>query len=392
MMPAQTPGGFARRLPLPRMRIAVTTLSGCVAALLALGMVMLYSSSMPQAGAHYLKMQMLWCLLGLGVCAAVASVPARWLERVAWPLFALSVLLLALVLVPGLGRRINGAQRWFDFHNVRFQPSELAKLGLILALAAYGARMQRHMHTFRRGVLWPGLIIAVPLGLIFVEPDRGTTILLAAVGGVMLLLAGARWRFILPPALLAVAALGWSLWHDPVRSERILAFLHPEEHREGAGYQVWQGVLALGSGGWFGTGLGNSRQKLGYVPERHTDFILPIIGEELGLVATLSVLAAFALIFYCGAFIAWRAPDTFGFLVASGASLLIAWQACINIGVVTASLPNKGIPLPFISYGGSNLVVMLACVGLLLNVARHAAAGQPVQPAPLEAAEVPQSA
>lgn len=373
------------------MKAAVTTLSCCVAALLALGMVMLYSSSMTVAGAHYLKMQLLWCALGLGVCAAVASLQMRWLERAAWPLFGLSVLLVALVLVPGLGRRINGAQRWFDFHGVRFQPSELAKLGLILVLACYGARMQRHMHTFWRGVVVPGVLIGVPLGLIFIEPDRGTAILLAAVGGAMLLLAGARWRFILPPALGVVAALGWSLWHDPVRQERILAFLHPEAHREGAGYQVWQGVLALGSGGWFGTGLGNSRQKLGFVPERHTDFILPIIGEELGLVATLSVLAAFALIFYCGAYIAWRAQETFGFLLASGAALLIGLQACINIGVVTASLPNKGIPLPFISYGGSNLVVMLACVGLMLNVARHAPAEELARRSPFEAPEVPQS-
>ncbi|MCX8090324.1 MAG: putative lipid II flippase FtsW [Verrucomicrobiae bacterium] len=374
------------------MKTVVTTLCCCVAALLSLGMVMLYSSSMTVAGAHYLKMQLIWCVLGLGVCVLVMALDARWLERAAWPLFGLSVLLLALVLVPGLGRRINGAQRWFDFGGVRFQPSELAKLGLILALAWYGARFQRHMTTLTRGVLLPGAMIAVPVGLIFVEPDRGTAILLAAVGGMMLLLAGARWRFIVPPALVAVAVLGWSLWHDPVRRERILAFLHPEQHREGAGYQVWQGVLALGSGGWFGTGLGNSRQKLGYVPERHTDFILPIIGEELGLVATLSVLLGFAVIFYCGAFVAWRASDPFGFLVASGASLLIALQACMNIGVVTASLPNKGIPLPFISYGGSNLVTMLACVGLVLNVARHRAGSEPARRSPFEAAEVPQSA
>ncbi len=342
-------------------------------------MVMLYSSSLSQAGAHYLKMQLLWCVLGLAVCGTVTSLDRRWLEQAARPVFGLSVLLLVLVLVPGLGRRINGAQRWFDLQGVRFQPSELAKLGLILVLAWYGARWQRQMQSFRRGLLLPGLILVVPVGLIFVEPDWGTAILLAVVGGLMLLLAGARWRYVLPPALLAVAALGWSLWHNPVRRERVLALFQPELHREGAGYQVWQGVLALGSGGWFGIGLGNSRQKLGYIPEHHTDFILPVIGEELGLVGTLLVLAAYALIFYCGVWIAWRTQDRFGFLLVSGASLLIAFQACMNIGVVTACLPNKGIPLPFISYGGSNLVTMLAAVGLVLNVTRHSSPGVPAR-------------
>jgi cell division protein FtsW len=377
------------------MKIAVTTLACCVAALLALGMVMLYSSSMSQVGAHYLMMQLLWCAFGLGLCVLAVAFDYRWLKRITWPFYAIAVVLLVLVLAPlphDITRRINGARRWFIFHGVRFQPSELAKLALIIALAWYGEYFQRQMHTWKKGVVWPGLIIALVLVPLFVEPDRGTTVLLAAVSGAMLMLAGVRWRYILPPVCLAVVGLAWSLWHDPVRRERILAFLYPEKYKDGAGYQTWQAVLAFGSGGWFGEGLGDSRQKLGFIPEHHTDFILPVIGEELGLVATLAVLLVFVVIFFCGIYIAYRARDPFSHLLAAGISLLIALQACINIGVVTSSLPNKGIALPFISYGGSNLLAMLTCVGLLLGIARRAGAIEGIMRESLEPSEVPQSA
>lgn len=377
------------------MKIAVTTLACCVAALLALGMVMLYSSSMSQVGAHYLMMQLLWCAFGLGLCVSAVALDYRWLKRISWPLFAVAVVLLVLVLVPlphDLTRKINGARRWFNFHGVRFQPSELAKLALIITLAWYGEYFQRQMHTWKKGVVWPGLIIALVLVPLFVEPDRGTTILLAAVSGGMLVLAGVRWKYILPPVFVALAGLAWSLWHDPVRRERILAFLYPEKYKDGAGYQTWQAVLAFGSGGWFGEGLGDSRQKLGFIPEHHTDFILPVIGEELGVVATLAVLLVFVVIFFCGIYIAYRARDPFSYLLAAGISLLIALQACINIGVVTSSLPNKGIALPFISYGGSNLLAMLTCVGLLLGIARRAGASERVNDELLKPSELPQSA
>ena len=178
------------------MKVAVTILASCVAALLALGMVMLYSSSMTQVGAHYLVMQLLWCALGLALVCDGASLDYRRLKPLAWPLLGLAVLLLVLVLVPQIGRRINGARRWFDFHGVRFQPSELAKLALIIALAWYGEHFQRQMPSWKRGILIPGLFIGIVLGLIFIEPDRGTTILLAAVSGAVLLMAGVRWKYI----------------------------------------------------------------------------------------------------------------------------------------------------------------------------------------------------
>jgi cell division protein FtsW len=353
------------------MKLAVTILVFCVAALLALGMVMLYSSSMAQVGARYLMMQLVWCGLGLVLCLAAIVADYRWLKKGAWPLFALAVVLLVAVLVPHVGLKINGARRWLGFGGMRFQPSELAKLALIVALAWYGDHFQRQMGTWKRGIVIPVAFIALVLGLIFIEKDRGTTILLGSVSAVMLLLAGVRWKYILPPVVLTLGGLGFSLWHDPVRARRIFSWLYLEESKSGVGYQAYQAMIALGAGGWTGLGLGNGRQKHGFVPEHHTDFIFSIIGEELGLIATLLVVLAFIAIVVCGLVIAWNSRDTFGILLGSGLTFLIGLQAFINIGVVTSALPNKGLPLPFISYGGSNLLIMLTSVGVLLSIARQ---------------------
>ncbi|HTL71919.1 MAG TPA: putative lipid II flippase FtsW [bacterium] len=357
------------------MKVAVTILAFCVTSLLALGLVMLYSSSMTQVGAHYLMMQLAWCGLGLILCVSAASLDYQLLKKIAWPLFFFAVILLVLVLLPlphGITKKINGAHRWFILPGMRLQPSELGKIALILVLAWYGDRFQRRMPTFKWGIVFPAAIIAVMLGVIFVEPDRGTTILLAAVSGSILLLAGVQWKFIIPPVLLAAAGLVVSIIHDPMRMKRIFSWLDLEENKSGVGYQAYQAMIALGSGGWNGLGLGNGRQKLGFVPEHHTDFIFSIIGEELGLVATLLVIVAFVILALCGIYIALHARDTFGTLLATGITLLISLQAAINIGVVTSALPNKGLPLPFISYGGSNLLAMLTCIGILFSIARQA--------------------
>jgi cell division protein FtsW len=374
-------------------KVAVTTLAFCVASLLALGLVMLYSASMTQVGAHYLMMQLVWCAIGFVSCVIAVSLDYRVLKRgeVVCAIFLLAVLLLCLVYpfphLPHLPERIikktNGAHRWFILPGgTRIQPSELGKLALILALAWYGDRFQRRMRTFVWGMVAPLGIIAVMLALIFIEPDRGTTILLAMVSGSILLLAGVQWKFILPPIVLAAGGLVVSILHDPMRMKRIFSWLDLEQTKEGAGYQAYQAMIALGSGGWTGLGLGNGRQKLGFVPEHHTDFIFSIIGEELGLVATLLVALSFVVIAICGIYIALHARDRFGTLLAAGITLLIALQAAINIGVVTSALPNKGLPLPFISYGGSNLLAMLTCVGILLSVARQTA------PVPIAASDV----
>jgi cell division protein FtsW len=374
------------------MKVAVTTLAFCVAALLALGLVMLYSSSMTQVGAHYLMLQLVWCALGFVLCVAATALDYQWLKRAAWPLFIFALVLLVLVILPlphGITKKINGAHRWFILPGMRLQPSELAKLALIVMLAWYGERCQRQMQTWKRGVVFPGLLIVAVLGLVFIEPDRGTTILLAAVSGSMLLVAGVRWKHVLIPAAAGAAGLVISILHDPMRMRRIFSWWNLEEHKDGVGYQAYQAMIALGSGGWTGLGLGNGRQKLGFVPEHHTDFIFSIIGEELGLIATLLVVVAFVVIAICGIYIALNSRDTFGFLLALGITLLISLQAAINIGVVTSALPNKGLPLPFISYGGSNLLAMFAGVGILFSVARHAPVREKISEPVIETGENP---
>jgi cell division protein FtsW len=356
------------------MKLATTTLIFCVTALLSLGMVMLYSSSMADPKTHYLQMQFIWCSAGLVGCGVAAAMDYRVLKKLAWPLFALAVVLLIAVLIPHIGHRVNGARRWFQLGGSKMlvQPSELGKVALIIVLAWYGERYQRQMTSWKKGIAIPCAFIGLMLGLIFVEPDRGTTLLMAGVTGMMLLVAGVRWKFAVPPVIAGLVGLGISLLHDPMRTKRIFAWLYLEDYKTGIGYQAYQARLALGAGGWTGLGLGNSREKLGFLPEHNTDFIFSIIGEELGVVATLLVVLAFVVLMICGIYIAYRASDSFGLLLGAGVTFLIGLQAFINIGVVTSALPNKGLPLPFISYGGSNLVVMLTAVGLLLSISRRA--------------------
>ena len=355
------------------MKVAVTMLVSCVAALLALGMVMLYSSSMVQFGTHYLVKQLVGCGIGMVLCLIAASMDYRRLKKFAWPLFALAVVLLVLVFLPHIGIRRNGASRWLGYGKTTlFQPSEFAKLALILVLAWYCEWFQRQMPTLKRGMVIPGLFIGLMLGLVFKEPDVGNMLLMATVSGVLLLIGGIRLRYFLPPVIAGALAVSLFIYHNPMRSERIYSWLHLEETKQGKGVQAYQAMVALGSGGITGKGLGDGRQKLGFVPEHHTDFIFSIIGEELGLIATLLVIAAFVVIVFCGIYIAMKAADTFGLLLGSGITFLIGLQAFINIGVVTGALPNKGLPLPFISYGGSNLLIALVSVGLLLSIARQA--------------------
>lgn len=380
------------------MKWATTILIFCVAVLIGLGLVMLYSASMDmpvprsaarasitasaggvapkpvtEAGAGYLLSQFVWLVFGVVGCVIAAKVDYRYWKKWTPHLLVVSVILLGLVFAPKIGIARKGAHRWIGLPGMpHFQPSELARLALILFVAAYCDRFQRQMGQFRKGLLIPGMIVAAVLGLVFIEPDRGCTILLGFVSLAMLVVAGARLSFLIPPALAGAAGLAFSLMHDPMRLRRIMAWLNPEAHREGAGYQAWQAMIALGSGGWWGLGLGNGRQKLGFVPEDHTDFIFSIIGEELGLIATLAVVVLFIALVVCGLYIARRSSDNFGLLLGTGITCMIGMQAFINMGVVTSLLPNKGMPLPFISYGGSNLLLTLIAVGLLLSVSRSA--------------------
>jgi len=356
------------------MKVAVTTMAICVAALLSLGLVMLYSSGLyhkygSDVSSRYLMKQLLWCAAGLVACVTATALDYRLLRRLAWPLLGVVVILLALVLKYGPIK--GGATRWLELPGISFQPSELAKIALIIALAWYCERHQRQIHTWKRGILIPGVFIGLIVALIFKEPDVGTALLITFVSGLMLLIAGIRLKHFVPCVVAVAIAAGAFILHDPMRRGRIDSWLHVEETKLDKGSQAYQTMLALGSGGWTGIGLGNSRQKRGWVAEHQTDFILAIIGEELGLVATLGVVSGFVMIVICGIYIAAHARDTFGMLLAAGITFLIGSQAFINIGVVTSTLPNKGIALPFISYGGSSLLAMLGCIGLLFSVARQ---------------------
>jgi len=371
-----------------------------VAVLLGLGLITLYSSSMnielrrSAVGSDFLRSQMVWAAFGLAGCAVAAAVDyRRWKNMAPW-ILAVAVLLLILVFVPHIGWAATagrggngavGAHRWIAIpHLPHFQPSELAKLAMIVFLAAYAERYQRQMGTFKRGFLIPSAVIAVIVGLVFVEPDRGCAVLLAAIAGTLLLVAGVRLLYLMPAGLLAVGGLAWSLSRDAMRHDRIFAWWNPELTKDLVGYQAYQAMIALGSGGWTGVGLGDSRQKLGFIPEHHTDFIFAIIGEELGLVTTLAVVLVFVALLFCGIYIARRAGDSFGKLLAAGITFMISIQAFINMGVATSLLPNKGMPLPFISYGGSNLLLMLVSVGLLLSISRSAAGPVEVKSNPFD--------
>jgi cell division protein FtsW len=360
------------------MKLATTLLVACAGGLLTLGLVMSFSAGMTVAGGRYTMMPAVWCGVGLLTAVMVASVDYRLWKKVAWGLLAVAIALLVLVLLKG--EELNGARRWLRIPGVTWfslQPSELAKLALIVALAHYGERYQREIRGIKGGLLIPGLIVGTVLALIFKEPDWGTTILLGAVSGVMLLVAGVRWQHLLPVGLMAAVGLGLMLQQNPNRLGRVTDWLHSPD----GPYQTQMSIGALGSGGLTGVGLGSGMQKYGYVPYHESDFIFPVLGEELGLVCTMGVLVAFVVILLCGVYIAWHARDTFGLLLGTGLSFLIGLQAFINIAVVTNVLPNKGLSLPFISRGGSNLVVMLVCVGMLVAIARRSVKAEFTEPA-----------
>ena len=348
--------------------------------LLTVGVIMLFSTSAAYAKERYgdqhylLKRQLVWLLIGAAACVMAASVPYPKWRGVCTGFLIISAIMLALVLVPHVGLKVGGARRWLGLGPIRFQPSEFAKLALIIWLAHWLAKEKRRIDRFGRGFAAPVGVVGCLLVLVLAEPDFGSTALLASVGFALMFVAGVRLRFLLPTMLAGAGGFLGLMIHNPERSRRLLAFLDLEKYKQGAGYQVWQAILAFGSGGFYGLGLGNSRQKMFYLPEAHTDFIFPIVGEELGLVGTLGILLAFALLVACAVIISLRASDLFGQYLGLGIALLIALQALINIGVVTAWLPTKGLPLPFISFGGSNLVLNMAAVGILLNIFRHGTA------------------
>ena len=346
---------------------------------------MLFSIASIDDPTEFVGRQLLALTLG-GIGALVISrMPTELLRKWSPYLLGIALFLLIIVLVPGVGTKLNGARRWLRVPGLQFQPSDFAKFAAIVALAHYGAYYQRLMRSFWTGVLFPGSLLLLVVGLIFLEPDWGTALLIGAVGLALLITAGARWYYFVVPLLAAGVTLGILLVNDPVRWKRVEAYLHPERYKTTTGYQVYMSWLALGSGGLTGKGFDQSTQKP-FVPEHQTDFIFAIYGEEFGYAGSLVLLSCYLVLLLCGMGIAWRAPDRFGMLLATGITLLITMQALINIAVASGAVPNKGISLPFLSYGGSGLMMMLWGIGLLLNVARAASEETAPEMASLSAA------
>ncbi|MDA7660507.1 putative lipid II flippase FtsW [Verrucomicrobia bacterium] len=360
----------------------------CVALLLTFGSVMLYSASMHNEGPYLLLKHIVWVTMGLAGALFLAWKDYDWIKRNAVWIFLVAVILLALIFVFGSVR--NHARRWFVFKEiVSFQPSELAKIATIVFLAWYGEKYANKMKTWSFGFFYPLVPIGIMLWLILIEPDRGTTVLIGSLAGALLLLAGSRWSGFLLLVGVGVVALTVIFATQENPGNRLTAWLDPEKHKQGHAYQIWQSLLAFGSGGLDGLGLGNGRLKINYLPERQTDFIFAVIGEELGMFCSIGVICVFAVLVSCGLYIAWNARDRFGFLAASGITFLIGMQALINMAVVTNLLPNKGLSLPFISYGGSNLIFMMAGVGLLISIANHSVQSMRQRgPAPVESQDL----
>jgi len=347
-----------------------------VLVMLVIGIVMLFSTSAFARSSHndmyyFIKRQTIWLGIGLVGCTIAALVDYHFWQRTFWIWFTLALIALALCFVPHLGMRINGSRRWVGIGPATFQPSEIAKLAAVIFLAAWFARHEQSSGSFWKGFVLPLFFIGSLLALIVCEVDLGTTALIGATTFAIMFVAGAN------PALLGLLSLGGIggiatlAIRMPERMARLTAFRNLEAYQRTDGLQQMQALIALGSGGVEGLGLGNGRQKMLYLPYAHTDFIFPIIGEELGLRASLFVVFLFVIIIVCGTMIALHAKDRFGLLLATGIVSLVALQAAVNIGVTTSLLPNKGLPLPFISYGGSNLAACLFGIGLLLNIYRQ---------------------
>ncbi|WP_269540790.1 putative lipid II flippase FtsW [Cerasicoccus fimbriatus] len=348
-------------------------LLACVFVLTSLGLIMLtsagqsYNQSIDADPFYLFRKQGMW--LGIALFAGIFTslINLEWLGKMSHYILGVVLILLGVVLVPQIGVEVNGARRWLDLGLMRLQVSDLAKIALIIWLAQYyGSRQRKVTHWFH-GFIAPGMVVGLICGMIFLEPDFGTAALCGAVGFWVMFLAGVRLWFLLPSALMGVAGFSVAVYMDPVRMRRITSFLDVEANKADSGYQLWQGILAFGAGGVPGVGLGQGRQQLFFLPEAHTDFIFPVIGEELGLTATAAVVLLFATIFGVGVIALRRAPNLFHFLLATGALLFLTLQALINMGVVTGLLPTKGMSLPFISYGGTNLVTMFVLIGLIFN-------------------------
>jgi len=362
------------------MKSVRTSIFLTVMVLVAIGMVMIYSASSIYAyssmgdSLFFLKRHLIYLVVGLLMMFGAMSIDITTLKKFSKPVILLSIFLLLLVLVPHIGRETAGARRWFRIGLVNFQPSEFAKIAIIIYMADLISRKGTQMKSLIHGYVPAVAVLGLMVGLILLEPDLGTAITVSLITVIMLYVGGVRGSYIIASMLASIPALYVLLFRVPYRRKRMMIFLNPWADKRGAGFQIIQSFVALGSGGPFGVGLGQSRQKLFYLPASHTDFIFSIIGEELGFVGSASIVVLFAIFIWQGMKIAFKTVDTFEKLVALGVVSLVALEVIINIAVTAGALPTKGLPLPFISYGGSGLIFHLAAVGLLLNIAKRSEA------------------
>jgi len=361
---------------MPRLTRPDAWLLAAVAGLLGFGMVMVLNVSYFHAEARYgdpylfFRKHLVWVAVGIAAMVVVSRLRLEMLERWAGLTLPLCVLALVAVLTPGLGAERGGAQRWIAFGGFSLQPSEFVKLGIVLFLARWISRHRERMPSFLDGILPALACVGFCCALMMGQPDFGTTVILGALALLMLFVGGARPAHVAGLVLAGAAGMAFAVQVAPYRMRRLLAFLDPFQHSQDSGFQLVQSLLAFGSGGAAGVGLGQSKQKMLFLPEAHTDFIFALVGEELGLVGALVVLLLFAVVAVRGFRIAARHPDPFASLLAFGLTAVLVLSAVVNIGVVLGVLPTKGLPLPFVSYGGSALLATMIEVGLLAALSR----------------------
>ncbi|MBM7855938.1 cell division protein FtsW [Desulfohalotomaculum tongense] len=345
--------------------------------LLSIGIVMVFSASQYVTiiryhnAFYFFERQMLWALIGVTAMIFTMNFDYYKIKRWILPIVVLGVILLLLVLIPGIGKEVNGSRRWIDLGFISFAPAELVKLCLIIFVAFGLSKNPNRVQDFKKGLLPYLILMGITAGLILKQPDLGTAVTLCGTIIVMFLAAGARMIHLYGLGALGLAAVALAIYFEPYRMKRFLAFLDPEADPQGSGYHIIQSLYALGSGGLFGLGLGQSKQKFLYLPENHTDFIFAIIGEELGFIGASLVVMLFILLAWRGFKIAITSPDPFASLLATGITSAIVLQAIINMAVVTGSMPVTGVPLPFISFGGTSLLFTLIGVGILLNISKY---------------------
>jgi cell division protein FtsW len=386
-MSASNPDAAAMVMPRPRATAGAGavgprrydgTLLFVVLFMVGIGIVMVYSASSSFALRHYgsdayfLKRQMIFSLLGIIALVLCSHVPFRLYRSLAYPILILSICLLAAVQWAGVGHTAGGAKRWIDLGFFSFQPSEFARLALVIYLAYSLHRKQELIREFSVGFLPHMMILGIFTLFLIIQPDFGSVVIFGMLTWVMMFVGGVRLIHLFPPLLLILPVGYTFMMTAEYRVRRLMSFLDPWQYPTDEGYQIIHSLMAFGTGGIWGNGIGKSYQKLFYLPESHTDFIFSVIGEELGLLGVLFMIGLFGVIIWKGLTIARKSQDLFGSFLAMGISTALGLQVCINLGVVLGLLPTKGLTLPFLSYGGTSLLLNMASVGILINIGYHA--------------------